>query len=390
MRRYLIILTLGWMIPMAIYVSVNWLIDPYRIFHKPWVRENYYAYDATMRDGAAGIINTEEFDSVILGSSMAANFSATEASQIFGGRFVNISLDGSGLTERSLVLKYAISKKNLTAVIFSLDFSQRERVEETPIAPYAYLYDDIRANDLLIYTSSPKALRYAFCRNFFIQSDLLCQNKTNDLETLVEWHSNWEHSRRFGGLNKWLESKNDGQIKDALKSVAVSIHTIESGKVKSVDREGVKRATSRNRRVFEDAIVKIVAEHQKTQFYLFFPPYSRLQYAIRKQSDPQSFEEYLETLRIVVNESAQYPNVKVFGFDTESFLDDIANYKDTSHYHQRYNSEILRWMGKRQHQLTASNLDAYINEISERAKNYPLKEIGTQIDAYLMHSTHSR
>jgi hypothetical protein len=81
--------------------------------------------------------------------------------------------------------------------------------------------------------------------------------------------------------------------------------------------------------------------------------------------------------------SEKHPNVKIFGFEAEDFLDDIANYKDTSHYHQRINSEILRWMKNGEHELTSSNLEPYIQEITERAANYPLREIGSQIDAYL-------
>ncbi len=381
MRRYLLILTLGWILPLAAFVGVNWLVDPYRIFHKPWIGNDYYTSDRSMRDATAGIINTEEFDSIILGSSMAANFSPNEASQLFGNRFVNISMDGSGIPERSLVLNYALRRKKLAEVIFSFDGFRQ--VSQSPVAPYAFLYDNNRANDLMIYASSLKPIRYAFCRNFMVASDAFCPNRKNDLENLVEWHTDWEHSKRFGGLNKWLEAKNNGQIKDALKSIADSVRTIESGEVKAADPALVERNVARDRKAFNETLLSSAAQYPQTHFYMFFPPYSRLNYAILKQSDPQRFEEYLEILRMVVSDAEKYPNVKVFGFETADFLDDIANYKDTSHYHQRINSAILRWMKSGEHELTSSNLEPYIQEISERAAGYPLKQIGTQIDAYL-------
>lgn len=384
MRRYLLILTLGWMLPLVAFVGINYLVDPYRIFHKPWVGNDYYTSDASMRDAVAGIINTEEFDSFILGSSMAANFSPNEAGQLFGSRFVNITMDGSGILERSLVLNYALRQRQLTSVIFSFDFvSLRWLVSNSPVAPYAFLYDDNRANDLLIYASSLKPIRYAFCRNFLVASDALCPNRRNDLENLVEWHSNWDHSKRFGGLKKWLEAKNDGQIKGALKSIAVSVNTINSGKVKAVDRELVERNVANDRKVFSESLLKSAAQYPQTVFYLFFPPYSRLNYGILKQSNPQRFEEYVGILRMVIRDAEKFPNIKVFGFETEDFLDDIANYKDTSHYHQRINSQMLHWMKNGKHELTLSNLEPYIQEITERAAGYPLKQIGAQIEAYL-------
>lgn len=384
MRKYLFIITVGWMLPVLGIIGINWLVDPCRIFHKPWIRDNYYASDPGNRIGASGIINSEDFDSIILGTSMAANFSPNEATRIFGRKFVNISLDGSAMTERSVVLNYALKNRNLSQVIFSLDglLGSKNSITNTPIYPYAYLYDEKKLNDFLIYASNLTTLRFALCRNLLVSSNALCQ-KTRDLETLVEWHSDWEHSKRFGGLDKWLEAKNNGQIQDALKSISRSIQTINSGEINSVDWTEVARARDRHEQIFRERLLDLVDKYPATEFYLFFPPYSRLNYAITKQSNPQEFENYLEILRFVVGDCSKYSNVKVFGFENEDFPDDIANYKDTSHYHQRFNSAMLTWMKNGDHELTPSNLDAYIGVITERAEHYPLKEFGAKIDAYL-------
>ncbi|WP_295391971.1 hypothetical protein [uncultured Thiodictyon sp.] len=384
MRRYLIALLVSAILPAAAVTGINWLIDPYRIFHKPWVRDNYYLNTSKMRIEASGIINTEDFDSIILGTSMAANFSPNEASQVFRSHFVNISLDGSSIAERSIVLAYALKNRNLSRVIFSLDgtSSGNSAINGTPITPYIRLYDDNPLNDIFLYASNIKIMQYALCRNRVFSSNRLCPN-TRDLETLVEWHSDWDHRRRFGGLSKWLAATNSGQVLNALHTIADSINAINSGKIKEIDWTEVAAAQTNGQREFKETLLSFAAKYPATNFYLFFPPCSRLQYAIMKQSTPQAFENYLETVRFMVQESARYSNIKVFGFETESFLDDIANYKDTSHYHQRYNSKMLRWMKSGEHQLTPSNLDAYIAVITERAANYPLKNIGAQIDAYL-------
>lgn len=386
MRRYLLILTLGWMIPLVGFVGVNWLVDPYRIFHLPWVRDNYYPTDGGMRQVASGIINTETFDSIILGTSMAENFSGNEATEIFQHKFVNISLSGSKLAERAVVLRYALNKRPIHKVIVSLDYPGAfgtDTIRGTPIAPYAYLYDDSRVNDLQVYASNLRPIRYAFCRNNLISSEFLCQNRKDDMENLVEWHTDWEHSKRFGGLNKWLEAKNNGQVKGALIAIAESVRTIDSGKVKAADPAQVERTVDKDRKVFAETLLSSAEQYPQTRFYLFFPPYSRLNYAILKQSDPQRFEEYIGVMRVVIRDAEKHPNIKVFGFETEAFLDDIANYKDTSHYHQRINSQMLHWMKNGEHELTSSSIEPYIQEIAERAANYPLRQIGAQIDAYL-------
>lgn len=385
MRRYLILLNLVWLLAFTGLVGSGWLIDPYRIFHKPWFGQGYYVSDGQMRDAVAGIVNTEEFDSVILGSSMAANFSAKEASQIFQRPFVNISMDGSGIMERSRVLDYALQRRKITEVIFSFDWASLDKrsIANTPLAPYLYLYDENQANDLQIYTTNFKAQRYALCQSSFFSNSRLCKDRKKSLEDLVGWHSNEDDRKRFGGLDNWLDPGNNSRIREALQAVTTSIDAIEAGQVKPVDRAALARVKSQRQQVFENTIMRIAAEHPDTRFYLFFPPYSRLRYALLQQSTPEEFESYLDVLRFVVEACSRYPNVTVFGFETENFLDDIANYKDTSHYHQRYNSAMLVWMKAEKHQLTPSNVDAYIQEISERAANYQLKDIGRKISNYL-------
>ncbi len=384
MRRYLIVLALAAVFPAAGFVGAGWLVDPYRIFHKPWIRDNYYPNDNVTRVEASGIINTEEFASIILGTSMAANFSPEEASRVFGNRFVNISMDGASVAERAVVLNHAFRKKKIKEVIFSLDGLQNgpASASDTPIAPYTYLYDENRWNDLLIYASNVRSLRYIFCRNLLVPGNLFCKN-TRDLETLVEWYSDPEHSKRFGGLKKWLEAKNNSQIRAALEEISKSIRTISRGEPKPIDWAAVKRASTFHEEVFSKSFLSFAENHPETGFYIFFPPYSRLNYAIRKQSNPQEFENYLATVRLVVRASSGHRNVRVFGFDGESFVDDIANYKDTGHYHPLYNSRILHWMKSGEHELTPANLDAYIDDIAARAASYPIREFGARIDGYL-------
>ena len=89
------------------------------LFHKPWIHEKYYFKD--MRRQAAGIINTHEFDSIILGTSMAQNFSSEEASTEFDANFVNLSIGGGYFSEREILLKYALDKKDIKNVIISLE-----------------------------------------------------------------------------------------------------------------------------------------------------------------------------------------------------------------------------------------------------------------------------
>ena len=86
---------------------------------------------------------------------------------------------------------------------------------------------------------------------------------------------------------------------------------------------------------------------------------------------------------MVVNETSKYSNVFIYGFDDQSFLDDLANYKDTSHYSPEYNSRILTWIKNGEHLLNTENLENYISAITSKAEEYSVIDIGHQIKKYI-------
>lgn len=380
MKRYLLIFLATWLVTTSILVGAGIIIDPYRIFHPPWVRDDYFLPNTRIQ--ASGVINHVEFDSIILGTSMAANFSPDEASKLFKEKFVNISLDGSSQSERAIVLEHALKNRKISKVIYSLDGFGKAPIDSRPIAPYTYLYDDSLINDIHIYSYDVSNLKYLFCQNIFYSERSSCP-ETRSLETLTEWASNKDHSMRFGGLDKWLSAKNNGQIKEALIEIANSIEKIETGTIPPSEPLKIQAALEERSESFNDYLLKFVIDHPETDFYLFFPPYSRLRYAIWKQSDPNAFQVYVETLRMVVNETSKYPNVIIYGFDDQSFLDDLANYKDTSHYSPEYNSRILTWIKNGEHQLTPKNLENYISAITSKAEHYSVIDIGHEIKKYM-------
>ncbi|WP_300881537.1 hypothetical protein, partial [uncultured Desulfovibrio sp.] len=132
-------------------LSILYITDPLQLFHKSFFHKDKMYY--SMREQAAGIINSFEFDSVILGTSMLENTSAREASQKIGGIFVNISLAGSSFYERAIVLKKVL-QKNISHVIYSLDSVYLGCIKENPSRPtknWAFLYDDNPLNDYKFY-----------------------------------------------------------------------------------------------------------------------------------------------------------------------------------------------------------------------------------------------
>ena len=380
-KRYTITVLLAAFILLACQWAALVVVDPLRLFHKPWVRDDYFISE--LRFQAAGIIRNAEFDSIILGTSMAANFSPREASQLWDAQFVNISPDGSWLSERSIILNFALTNKRLKNIIISLDgFHEYGKFHPSfPITNYDYLYNENRMDDLKAYLNL-KYVKFLLCRNIMISSGAFCK-KAKSLETVTEWSSSKTNSKRFGGLNKWFESKNNGQIKQAFMKIAKGTRAIKSGTAEVLNKKDYSKKVKGDQLVFDHYVAHYIKENPDTQFYLYFPPHSRMSKALLKKAKPSEYNRYIERMRYVVGAIERYPNAKAYGFDHLELTNDIANYKDPSHHHPRFNSSILRWMKNKDHELTSENIEAYIKATSELAESYDVVSFGEKIESFL-------
>ena len=75
--------------------------------------------------------------------------------------------------------------------------------------------------------------------------------------------------------------------------------------------------------------------------------------------------------------------MNVYGFDHLEFVSHIKNYKDTGHYHPKFNMMILSWMQEKKYQLSLNNLDTYIETITDQSQRYDVVSIGDKIKKHL-------
>ncbi|MEA3456024.1 MAG: hypothetical protein U9R26_05925 [Campylobacterota bacterium] len=367
-----------------LFFGVLFLYDPLRLFHKPWLYKEYL--QPNMREQAAGIINNWKFDSIIIGTSIIENSSSREASEELGGSFVNISLAGSSFYERAIVLDYAFRKKRIKKVIFSLDSGGLFGTEKGGKGLYAlsnwdYLYDENPWNDLKAYMNS----KYLKCL-FLPRSKRRCMGKKVDFDRPNAWYIHKVHSEKFGGLDNWFKAKDDVQIKAAFSAILETINAIKLGEARidpSLETNIVK-----SRKFLDETLLRFVSKYPGTEFILILPPYSRINDAIIAQYHVSAFERWEASVRYLISKSETYKNLKIYGWGNNAFVDDIANYKDLSHYSHTIDSWILGAIKREEGLLTATNIDKYLELFTEKALNYKLFIVGDKIDNYLHPEKH--
>lgn len=343
------------LIPLPVVVvlfGILWLYDPLQLFHKPIFRETTFFGD--MRLAARGIIRYYDFDSVILGTSMLENNSAKEAGEKLGGKWVNLSLINSSYDERAVVLEYLFGYKKPQKIIYSLESFTIASIKDS--SRFDYLYDGNPLDDFKVYLND----KFILCALAWRESKD-CTGR--DLEELLKWSNHEDLKILFGGFEKWLKYGKKETIA-MLKNIKDTPFVVKKD---NFDLE-------KQRSYIQTYVLDFVAENPQTQFYFIVPTYSRLSYRIGSDNfDNKAFYNRALNLKWFVQELEKYPNAKIYGFDTLDYADDIANYRDFTHYNVDMNSLHLDSIRGEKHILDSNNIDSYLKAMEDKIKNYDLK-----------------
>ena len=334
----------------AIFIYII-LVDPLQIAKKGYFDSTKMS--SNMRIQAAGIINNHPFDSIILGTSMLENSSAKMASEKLGGTFVNISIYGTTFAEREIPFQYAL-KKGLYKVIYSLDIYYLE-VPAKSTSVWDILYDDDCWNDLKVYLAFAKDLTSLGPR---------------DMDRPTAWDLS---DTRFGGIANWvrdIELQSVEHLKEFMTTTLPKEAQLSIKKSNTSSHDLGREAKSIQ--YIEDTILEHVKAYPKTNFYFIFPPYFKYTYAAMRQNKPEDFFIHQAVIRHMVEASTKYPNVFVYGFESEAFTFDIARYIDTYHYDTKINDLFIDSIAANKNLLTPENVEAYLEECEQQAYDFDI------------------
>src|SRR5882762_1548498 len=103
---------------LAAVVSLNFAIDPLQLFHLAMFSPA--RYNGNQRLQNAGLIQSQTFNAVLMGTSLAAGIRPSKIDRILGVKSVKLVMNGSGAREQSFVLEAALKKK-ADVVIWEID-----------------------------------------------------------------------------------------------------------------------------------------------------------------------------------------------------------------------------------------------------------------------------
>jgi len=317
------------------------VIDPYFHYHKP-LKGLYYELN-NERSQNDGIIKHFDYDSMIIGTSMAENFKTSQAEDIFGGYFIKATFAGGTYKEQNDNIANAIAvNPDLKLVIRPLDYAylmdDASRIrDDLGNYPY-YLYDKNPFNDV----------------NYIFNKDILfgiCAPMLEDAAhekkggvTSFDDYANWMYKADFGADVVLGDRRSYGS---------------PASQEPFVDE--VKEKVHAN---ITENVVDIARANPDVDFYYYMTPYSVAwwggQYELGQAARFIAAEEYAIELML------ECDNIHLYSFNTNYDLTcDLDNYSDECHHGDWINTEILSWLHDGKGQLTADNYRDYIAEERE-------------------------
>src|SRR6202162_5125727 len=98
--------------------ALNFVVDPLQLFRPARLFAAMYSPDSRMQD--AGLIRSQDFDAVFMGTSLAIHFRQRDIDRLLGVRSLKLAMTGSNSHEQAFVLAAAL-KRHPSPVIWEVD-----------------------------------------------------------------------------------------------------------------------------------------------------------------------------------------------------------------------------------------------------------------------------
>ena len=345
----MIALLLGTLICLILFALPTIIVDPLFHYHGPIDGIQYgFGNERYQNDG---IIRHYAYDALITGSSMTENFKTSEVDGLWAARSIKIPFEAAGLKETGGAISRAIGHNDKLEHIFwgvdlwTLDAGKDWLAYDISRYP-TYLYDENPFNDVKYFLNKEVLVNSTW------ESAILYTIKGGST-TSFDSYANWMHNRIFG--------------REAV--LAMHTHRPEAAQQRAFDSDA-QRIVREN---LEQNVIPLAAQNPNIDFYFFFTPVSILWWDNARGDGMLDF--YIEMMRYTAKLLLPYENIRLYSFfDEYDIVCDLDNYKDSAHYHEDINSQMLLWMHRDEHRLTEDNYEAYFEEIMDFYTSYDYEE----------------
>lgn len=311
----------------------TWIFDPFYQYHQPFFGMEEVLYD---RDNQViGTIRNNDYDSVLLGSSVAENFDNTFLNEQFDCHTVKIIRASGSVADLLYYMDKAHEKQKLQRVfwcmdIFALTASTEVTLEggDTP----RYLHTETMLDDVtylfnkdILFVKIPQMFAYGY----------LGENTGGNAY-------NWARGKEFSASKAMQAYVKPGEVVSAEEDPQAAERLAQN--IALVEKE--------------------IENHPDTEYTILFPPYSMLWWDCGYSNGIAG--QYFEVLEQTVPRLLSHENVEVYFFQSDrEIVCNLDNYMDMIHYSPEINQYMLDALVQGTHKVTKDNWQEVLSGMRE-------------------------
>ena len=339
-KRWIAALLLTVIALLGLCAGIVRVVDPFFHYRAP-DSEGEVWFD--QRSQGAGLLRSQNYETVLMGSSLAANYRSFWFDVFYETSTVKITFPNGGFQEFSQALDYAYTQQDVERVIFGLDLNLLARSpEEEPNQLPDHLYDDNPFNDGQYLLNKDVLLRSGYT---------LLKKAAGETQTIQDafvWDGNVFFSKQLA-LAGYERPEPTGIVEPAELF-------LENGRANLAE------------------VTAWLEAHPDTEFIFFFSPYSilfwdKMDRLGQTEAMLTLLEEATETLLAYDNAELQF-----FMADTE-VITNLDNYADHIHVAGRVTYRMSRAMPTGEYRLTAENRAEVLDGLRDFVVNYDYDKI---------------
>ncbi len=345
----------------AMAVGLNFMVDPLQLFRPARLFAAMYSPDTRMQD--AGLIQSQQFDTVFMGTSLAIHFRQSDIDRIVGGRSLKLSMTGSNSHEQSFVLAAAMARHPRRVIWQMDDWIFRDAPD---IDSDIYLPADL-------YRRNAKGIAsYLFSGATARESAWILARSIPPLEPLVAKLTTGVMFKfpisRVDDINTLRPDFDVQGFYNAKAATADFIRITDPVRSAYLAEDYNYDAMVKT---FEIDAIGLIEKNPDVKFDIYFAPYSILQFAAMRDASPATLKIVYDFTAYAFPRLLQLPNVTLHDFRAvKQITHDLGNYSDVIHHSPAVDLKVLSWLAQRNYVVDKS------------APTASLEQLKAQVDAY--------
>jgi hypothetical protein len=340
--------------------ALTFVVDPLQLF-RPARFAAGYSEETRMQN--AGLIRSQRFDTVLMGTSLAIHFRQSDIDRVLGVHSLKLAMTGSNSRQQSFVLEHAIAN-GARGVIWEMDdwiFVDAPEIDADPYFSAAlYRGDTSGIASYLFSISMAKESLYALLRSIPPLRDPLTRAapylpikfalaETDDIYALP----------RDYDLTRGYNADRALSAFDYITNPVRSRFLGEGYGYESMVRN------------FERDAIGLIKRHPEVTFDIYFPPYSILQFVAMREASPATLRIVYDLTAVIAQRLTQLPNVRLYDFRrTEPITHNLDNYGDVIHHSPVVDRQVLSWLAAGQYRVDPDDPLASLNELKAQVTAY--------------------